>query len=409
MAFVDVWAHVFSILVSFFLLTEGAAAANSSSSPILLPTPPGPYLTALDIQVMIDTSRPDPYNSSLPYRRLLTSVFTPVPKSECSQVCDAQYMPPLVAANQDKSIGAPTGLFERFQLSGICCSSSSPSYSGYMNHSAGPSSHTPLLIWSGGFRESRLEWSAMAQYVASYGYNVVLVDHPYDATIVEFPDGEIVTGVFGTGTPTAQERVFALNIETQDVLFVIDSYSNGTCGANRAYGSKHKVGIIAHGTLPAQAMLNDSLNGNPGRIAGGVNLDGRFEGPILSLGLGAGQKSFLLWEPPSGNLVPATWDEWWNITNQIDPGDWRKELILANSTQATFSDYPLLADVSGFRKADPKAVNSTLGTINGVKSTSLLTTYNVAFMDVVLKGQQETLLNGPSPDNPEVIFNRTSV
>ena len=40
-------------------------------------------------------------------------------------------------------------------------------------------------------------------------------------------------------------------------------------------------------------MLNDSLNGRPGRIAGGVNIDGLIYGPVLIDGIGAGEKSFL--------------------------------------------------------------------------------------------------------------------
>ncbi len=139
----------------------------------------------------------------------------------------------------------------------------------------------------------------MAQYVASYGYEVVTVDHPGDADITEFPEGEIVLSVYGANS-TAQQKVFALNVETQDVLFVIDSYSKGTCGASRRYGSDRKLGVIAHGAIAAQAMLNDSLNGHPGRIAGGVNIDGVFNGPVLTDGIGAGEKSFLLWVPPSG-------------------------------------------------------------------------------------------------------------
>ena len=57
----------------------------------------------------------------------------------------------------------------------------------------------------------------------------------------------------------AQQRVFALNVETQDVLFVIDSYSKGTCGASRMYGSDKKLGVIAHGAIAAQEMLSMTL------------------------------------------------------------------------------------------------------------------------------------------------------
>jgi len=375
--------RIFAFCILLLFLVTKVAPANTTLSPIILPAPPGPFVTELKIQVMVDTSRPDPYNSSEKYRRLLVSVFTPVPKPECSKLCNAQYMPPAVAASYDESYSPGDPIFARAQLSGICCSAVS-----YGTH------ELPLLIVSPGFGESRLQFSITAQYIASYGYEVILVDHPGDAIVTEFPDGEIVPG-FSLTTGTIPQRVLVLQVETQDVLFVIDSYSKGTCGASRVYGSDKKLGVIAHEAVAAQAMLNDSLNGHPGRIAGGVNLDGRIYGPVLTDGLGPGEKSFLLWEPASGP-PDTSWDEWWNITDELDPKDWQKELRIANSTQTTLSELALVADVSGITKN------------NAIRFTSILTTYTSAFFDMVLKGKKESLLSGPSEAYLEVIFVRSS-
>jgi hypothetical protein len=387
-------------IISFLLLLLGyeAAAANTTLSPIIIPAPPGPYATEFEIQVMVDSSRPDPFNSTEKARKILTSVFTPIPTSECSNFCNVQYMPRATAAGEDAAIGSSEPLFGRLQLSGICCNASSSHDYDALN--------PPLIIWSPGFGESRLIWSTMSQYLASYGYQVVLVDHPGDGSIVEFPDGTIVRGVDNSNSTGAQ-RNFALNVETADVLFVIESYSKGTCGANRKYGD-NKVGVVAHGAISSQAALNDSLNGHPGRISAGVNLDGRYNGPVLTLGNGAGEKSFLLWVPPSGPENATSWDLWWNTTDELDPGTWRKEIEIANSTQGTISDLPLLADISGFREADAKVVNSTLGTIPGARSVSIFTTYHAAFFDMFVKGERESLLVGPSAAFPEVSFVRSS-
>jgi hypothetical protein len=108
--------------------------------PIILPAAPGPSVTTLKIQVMVDTSRPDPYNSSESYRRLLTSVFAPVPKSECSKLRNTQYMPVAVAAAYDESLSPEQPISARAQLSGICCRAFSP-----VRH------ELPLLIVSPGW------------------------------------------------------------------------------------------------------------------------------------------------------------------------------------------------------------------------------------------------------------------
>jgi hypothetical protein len=394
--------RICTLSVLFLFLVTRVAAANTTLGPVILPVPPGPYAPALKIQVMVDTSRPDPYTSNEKYRRVVTSVYTPIPKSECSKTCQAQYMPPATAAVYDITLlGSALPLFEQIQLNGICCGYE------YMNQTYTHDPHgSPLLIWSPGLKESRLEWAAMAQYVSSYGYEVILVDHPGDGPATVFPDGEVVQSVFANAT--AQQAVFALNVETQDVLFVLDSYSKGTCGASRRYGFDKKVGVIAHATTAAQAMLNDSLSGHPGRIAGGVNLDGVFDGPVLTEGLGAGEKSFLIWVPPSGPNNITSWNEWWNITDELNAKDWRKELTIANSTQGTFTDFPLLVDISGLRETNPKLFDAALGTINGLRSTSILTNYISAFFDMVLKGEKEPLLSGPSTVYPEVSVVRSS-
>ncbi len=82
------------------------------------------------------------------------------------------------------------------------------------------------------------------------------------------------------------------------------------------------------------------------------------------------------------------------------------ELSLANSTTATFTDLPLLADIGGLRQTEPTPVESLFGTINGVRSMSIVTMYISDFFDMVLKGKEETLLSGPSKAYPEVAFVR---
>ncbi|KIM95718.1 hypothetical protein OIDMADRAFT_133611 [Oidiodendron maius Zn] len=365
-------------------------AQNTTLPPIVVPTPPGPYATRMEIKVIVDTSHPDPYNSTLKYNRILTSIYTPVSKSLCLKFCEEQYYPPATAAFADTTLDAH-GVFERLTLS-LCCSIySSP---GRIFHD----DEYPVLILTPGFRESRLDFSVFAQYLSSYGYKVILMEQPGEPNIVEFPDGEIVRSVFGI-TPTDADEVLALNVQVQDILFIIDQFTKGK-------ELTEQVNYIA-----AQAMLNDSLNGHPGRIAGGVNLDGTYYGAVLTEGMGSGKKFFMLWDNIDHNSLPGpnnepSFTQWWNITDRLDNQDWRVELSLTNSTKATFTDLPLLADISGVRQTDPGPVDSLIGTINGVRSMSIETVYISDFFDMALKGKKETLLSGPNKAYLEVAFVR---
>jgi hypothetical protein len=55
----------------------------------------------------------------------------------------------------------------------------------------------PLVVFSPGLSASRLLYTLQAKALASYGFVVVTIDHPYDATFVEFPDGSSVRGTVG--------------------------------------------------------------------------------------------------------------------------------------------------------------------------------------------------------------------
>jgi hypothetical protein len=66
-----------------------------------------------------------------------------------------------------------------------------------------------------------------------------------------------------------------------------------------------------------------------------------------------------------------------------------------------------LVDVSGLGNSNPKLIDEGLGTINGTRSTTILTTYISASFDMVFKGVKGPLLSGPSEAYPEVSFVRS--
>lgn len=47
----------------------------------------------------------------------------------------------------------------------------------------------PVAIFSPGYAGTRLVYGAMARSLASLGYVVFTVDHTYEASVVQFPDG----------------------------------------------------------------------------------------------------------------------------------------------------------------------------------------------------------------------------
>lgn len=156
---------------------------------VLVPPPSGPYSVVTNVHPLTDESRQDPYAPE-DKRRILVSTFFPVDSSSCEdEDAVTPYLLPqteAVYAELLKGFGLPAELLSGFEV-GYCSPKEVPAE----NEST---DGFPLVILSPGFTGSRLFYAVQARALASMGYAVVTLDHPYDSLIVEFPDGSIVTG-----------------------------------------------------------------------------------------------------------------------------------------------------------------------------------------------------------------------
>lgn len=158
---------------------------------VIIPGPPGPYPVSYEVLDLTDESRWDIYApaNNTHKRRIIVSSYTPIGKEECVPT-ELAYMPPQTTIEYGKYAadnGLPNDIFEDIQLEfcqlSKCKQNDKPTF--------------PLVLFSPGLSASRLLYSNQARALASYGFVVVTVDHPYDATFVEFPDGTYVYGTVG--------------------------------------------------------------------------------------------------------------------------------------------------------------------------------------------------------------------
>lgn len=235
--------------------------------------------------------------------------------------------------------------------------------------------------------------------LASTGYIVVSVDHPYDADIVTYPDNTTVLAANITGDAETTDDVY---VRVEDISFVLDQLSlpsvisklipELTCGIDAS-----RVGIFGHslgGATAAQVLLSDS------RFAGGINLDGTFFGSVIDRGF---DKPFLIFAHEGKNqTTDTTWATLWSNLKGF-----RREFTLSRSTHGTFTDLAQLADLIDLRTKYPQQVGELLGNILGERSSQIIGTYVSSFFDFVLKGKKSALLDGPSKDFPEVTLGAT--
>ncbi|KAM0548043.1 hypothetical protein ACHAPJ_010101 [Fusarium lateritium] len=348
---------------------------STLASAIVVSGPSGPWPVSHHVVELTDESRWDPYapETSRHKRRILTSFFVPVDvdpkKCEFEKV---DYLPPATAETYGKmveSMGLPNTTLQGLELE-FCKASSKKQLS------------WPVVIFSPGFSSSRLLSSAQAQSLASHGNVVITIDHPYEAIVVEFPDGEVVRG-FTPDEAGGEKTEKAFKVRVQDVSFLIDQISapsksgrniDGKLDTSKIFMYGHSLG----GATSAQVALDDD------RILGGLDFDGQLFGSVKEVGLD--KPFFLVGEQTLENGTTYFGDF-------IEKVRGPKMLITIDGTKhLTFFDAPLLLSLRDNLPPELKPViAAALGTIDGKRAASILDDILLAVTSFVFKRRAKSL------------------
>lgn len=102
-----------------------------------------------------------------------------------------------------------------------------------------------------------------------------------------------------------------------------------------------------------------------------------------------------------------------NKTQETDPSwkaiwpkltGWRKEFEVEDTAHYSFSDLPLITDILDLQGLPPQGIGQVLGTIEGHRMMTITVSYVAAFLDLVLNGLTDAVLNG-NKDLSEFILN----
>jgi dienelactone hydrolase len=335
-------------------------------SAVVISTPPGPYDVFYNTAKMIDNTRVDPFDPEHGKRAVMTSIFAP---THCKvEPEEMNYLPAATAeyySDLFSAYGLPNGSLQSIYLQTCPV----PSWENRILF--------PVVIFSPALGMTRLFYNAIARSVASFGYIVLSIDHPYDAEFLEYPDGSFVKG----GNISDAQIPLDVDTRARDASFVLDQLSTEAGAASLLPGKSagglktQQVAMYGHslgGATTATVMHSDR------RIIAGANLDGALYGPVVQEGV---QDPFLLFG--HGNNTHATdpsWAEFWSNLQ-----GWRLELELAQSEHYTFSDLPLLVKLLGLPIQKAPAIQSMIGTLDGLKAFEIVHQTVVAFMGFGLR------------------------
>ncbi|KAK7428462.1 hypothetical protein QQZ08_005081 [Neonectria magnoliae] len=365
---------------SFTLFLSLVASVGALS----LPDASGPYPVAMRVQPMTDKNRIDPYSpkGNRHKRQVLTSLFWPIDESKTCTTKQVAYMPPATAevyGVQASAMGLSNETFSALTL-GVCDISSLKGCSSQVK-----SPRYPLAVFSPGSGNSRLLYGLMARSLANQGYVVITVDHPYDATLVEFPDGTIIQTA---DIPEEGDDLVKLTkVRADDLSFVVSQLEKASPRSSLLKGLPGNIdfdrivvfGQSLGGSSAAVAMLSDS------RFLGGANLDGRFVEPALSKGP---KNPFLMLGRPDHRAEDATWVKFWK--NLRGP---KAELEVSGTIHGSFTDLPAIISVLGLPDEAKSQLAALIGTIDGKRLDKILPKMLSSFFTYAFEGTPKPFLH----------------
>ena len=253
----------------------------------------------------------------------------------------------------------------------------------------------PVVLFTGDIGRTALYYTGLLEDLASHGYIVVALSHPYSNTFTVLSDGRVALPVSSGSADTAKvaagrDQIGA--VWTADVGFVLKQLGqlNGSDKRFAGHLDLAHTAIIGHGFGGAVAL---SVAASDSRFLAGVSLDGRVLGDTASKTL---TSPVMFIDPSSASLRPA--DETTTLAQ-----------IKAKSTGTLYNVQ--VSDASGATFA------TDLDTLNGVfadatqadasaaaisSPASILRSYVEGFLDKHLKGKDVPLLDSPANALPGV-------
>ena len=253
----------------------------------------------------------------------------------------------------------------------------------------------PVLIFSHGhvgFIEQNL---TQMEELASHGYIVCSIAHPYHTIATVFPDRHVVpadsvlANNFLKGiSPTQDIYAEHLRIWTDDTLFLINELERIQVGERESLFvgklDMARLGIFGQsfgGVTAVQVCMIDD------RCRAGISLDSGLPSDYAGQAINSLLKQPFMFMLNEGMAYSRS-----RILGTLDNPVY--VVTVRGTKHFNFTDLYLYSPVLKYTKA--------FGPIDGSRMVKIINSYTLAFFDEYFKGGKSHLLDGPSPYYPEV-------
>ncbi|BFH14228.1 helix-turn-helix domain-containing protein [Paenibacillus melissococcoides] len=394
------------------LALSGASAYLTYLFPVFaLPEPTGSYAIGTASYHLADPSREETYTDEKgDNRELMITVWYPADPDAAAKLPRTPY-PKEVAEAMSLVFGFPPSLFGYLDaipahtVEGAAVSDAQPKY--------------PVLLFSPGIRSTRYQSMTIVEELASNGYIVVGIDHPYTSSKVNFPAGRSVLyrpdPEYPASAAQYEANVTGTDIRSDDARFVLDTlagWNTGTGDADHLLRGKidlDRAGIFGHsygGAKTAETLAKDS------RFKAGVSLEGGFWGNVAHTGLK--QPFMYMLTSDTADMIREQLEGKQSAEDGGIGQGTREKLFyeeyipdLQSVFEKSAADRYYLT-VKGFfhqRFADAALLSPLFAKeVSADQSVRINRDYVRSFFDRYLLGKEAPLLDGPAPPYPEVEF-----
>lgn len=234
-----------------------------------LPPPDGRHAVGTEIHRWTDAARDEPRTADSSDRRsVIAQAWYPAARRDGT---DGRARLPYidgVGRMPAKVSGLPSFLLRRYDRIDSHADASAPLARGERPW--------PVVILSPGYGAPRAVYTGLATRLASRGFVVFVLDHPYESAVTELPDGRVVGTEehFTPGESRINYMAEQQRVRSADIRFVIDQLARPEMlsPALRAGAiDAAKVAVIGHsfgGAVSAMVLSEDP------RVAAAANIDG---------------------------------------------------------------------------------------------------------------------------------------
>lgn len=264
------WPAVLATVLALGLLAAGTGAAVALPVPAF-PRPTGQYAVGTTVRQWTDAARPESATDDpADHRTVVAQLWYPASAGaagERSRYLGTEQEASAVASGVAGYLGVPALAMDGPVRARTHALVDVPAAVG------GP---FPIVLFSPGLGGVRTQNTAWAEELASRGYVVAALDHPYDSAVVVLRDGTVIgTRVAATGDDTEDRRRASDWTATRaaDLRFALTELTrlNQEAGSLRGVLDTTRAAVTGHSLGGAAALLALRLDS---RFTAAIDLDG---------------------------------------------------------------------------------------------------------------------------------------